>query len=264
MSHTPHVVPGRRAHRLVLALGTAGIAGVLVGACSSTSNTAATTTSAAPGSGGSSQTSGSPGTSGSSGSSGSSSSQLRSLSSAVQSGEHLTFKATYTSQTAGGASQTITIEQKPPKSVFASGTTSLINDGTTTYVCTAGGDTQQCVSESTGANPLASLGAILSPQTVLSYLQQAESQAAAHAAGYSLTFSNGTYAGQAAKCVAASGGVVGAGGKYCVTDSGVLAFVQSAGGSFELTDYSAAPPDSDFSLPAGASVITVPSVPTSG
>jgi hypothetical protein len=46
--------------------------------------------------------------------------------------------------------------------------------------------------------------------------------------------------------------------KYCVTDSGILAYGASAGNTFELTSYSPAPPDSDFTLPPGATVVTLP------
>jgi len=48
--------------------------------------------------------------------------------------------------------------------------------------------------------------------------------------------------------------------KYCVTDSGILAYAASAGGTFRLSGFSASPPASDFSLPAGATVITIPNV----
>ena len=49
--------------------------------------------------------------------------------------------------------------------------------------------------------------------------------------------------------------------KYCVTDSGILAYAASAGSTFELTSFTSSPAASDFALPAGATVITVPSIP---
>ncbi len=114
---------------------------------------------------------------------------------------------------------------------------------------------------SPGANPLGSITAIFDPTTVLSEFQVAEAQAAAHASGYSLAFSTGTYAGLGAKCVNFTNSTQTV--KYCVTNSGVLAYVQSAGSTFELTSYSSSPADSDFSLPAGATVLTIPTIPTS-
>jgi hypothetical protein len=178
----------------------------------------------------------------------------------VQAAEHASYKAVYTTQNSGGTSQTITIEQKPPKSVFSSGSGSVINDGTHTYFCSSSGGQQSCVSEAATTNPLASITAIFSPQTVLSALQQAETSAAAHAAGYSATFSNGTYGGQPSTCAEFTS--TGKAVRYCVTDSGILAYVQSAGGSFTLSSYSSSPADSDFALPSGATVITVPTIPT--
>ena len=223
---------------------TASIAAVLLGACSSTTNTAATTSST--------PTSSSPASGG-----GADAAKIQSLSSSVQAAEHATYKATYTSQNAAGTSQSVTIEQKPPKSVFSVAGTTVINDGTTTYYCSNNGGREQCVSQS-GANPLAAVETIFSPSTVLNAFEQAKTQAAAHAAGYNLAFSDASYAGQHSTCVSATGTTTF---KYCVTDAGVLAYGGSQGNSFTLTSYSGSPSDSDFALPAGASVVTVPSVP---
>ena len=229
------------------------LAGAALAACSSSPNTAATTTSGAA----SAATTGA----GSSGGGSTDASKIRSLSSAVQAGQHATFKAVYTTHTTGAPSQTITIEQMPPKSVFSTTGGSVINDGTRTYFCSSSGGTQQCVSESgaTGTSPLAAITAIFNPTTVLNEFQAAETQAAAHAAGYSLAFSGATYAGIPTKCIDFTHTAQTV--KYCVTDSGVLAYASSPGGSFELTSFTSSPAPSDFSLPAGATVITVPSIP---
>jgi hypothetical protein len=228
-------------------------AGAVLAACSSSSNTAATTTS------GGSATTASP--SGSSSGGGSSdASKIQSLSSSVQAGQHATFKAVYTTHSATAPSQTITIEQMPPKSVFGTTSGSVINDGTHTYFCSSSGGQEQCVSESGAAgNPLSAVTAIFNPATVLSEFQAAESAAAAHALGYGFAFSSETYAGVPTKCVNfthASQTV-----KYCVTDSGILAYASSAGNTFELSSFTSSPAASDFALPSGATVITVPSVP---
>jgi plastocyanin len=211
---------------------------------SSTATTAASTTTTAAGaaSGGSSD-----------------SAQIQSLSSEVRGGQHATYKATYTSHNVTGTSESLTIEQMPPKSVFSSGTTSVINDGTHTYFCSPSSGSQQCVSEAgSGTSPLASITAIFDPSTLLNEFQAAEAAAAAHTAGYSLAFSSGTYAGLSAKCVNFTHASTTV--KYCVTDTGILAYASSGGSTFELTGFSSSPSASDFALPAGATVITVPTL----
>ena len=72
----------------------------------------------------------------------------------------------------------ITIEQKPPKSVFSTSSGSVINDGTHTYFCTTTGGKKQCVSESgAGVNPLASITTLFSPTTLLNEFHAAEAAA---------------------------------------------------------------------------------------
>jgi hypothetical protein len=179
--------------------------------------------------------------------------------SSVQAGEHATFKAVYTSHTTSGTTQTITIEQMPPKSVFSVPTGSVIDDGTHTYFCTAAGGSEQCV-ESTPSgspDPFSALTEIFDPTTLLNEFHAAQSAAAAHTAGYAVAFSDATYAGLSAKCLDYTGG--GQSVKYCVTNSGILAYAQAAGGTFELTSFSSSPAASDFALPAGVPVITLPS-----
>ena len=226
------------------------VAGVVLGACggsgnsatkSSTTPAASSTTSAAASAGSSDL------------------SQLRALSSEVQAGKGASYKATYTSHSVSGTPQTITIEQKPPKSVFTTSSGSVINEGTRTYFCTSAGAQQQCVSESsTGANPFQSITNFFDPTTLLSEFRAAEAAAGSHTAGYSVAFSDSTYAGLQAKCLHYTSGSQTV--TYCVTDSGILAYAQSAGGTFELTGFSSTPPASDFALPAGATIVTVPNV----
>ncbi|HUO47533.1 MAG TPA: hypothetical protein VMU09_01740, partial [Acidimicrobiales bacterium] len=184
-------------------------------------------------------------------------SELQALAAKVQSGKGATFKATYTSS--GSSSQTIVFEQKPPKTFFSSGTSQVINNGSTTYFCSNdSGGSPTCIASSGSTNPLAGILDIFSGATVTAFLQTAQAQAAAHAAGYNLSYSNGTYAGQASKCISATG--PSGTGKYCVTDSGIIAYVDSGNGNvFQLTDYSTNVSDSDFQLPAGATTETLPS-----
>jgi hypothetical protein len=231
------------------------LAAVVLGACSSSTTAAKTTTTTTTTAASAATTA--PGSSG--GGSSSQSSQFSALSSSVQASERATYKAVYTSHPTSGASQTITIEQMPPKTVFSTTSGSVINDGTHTYFCSAAGGSNQCVeTTSTGSpNPLGSLTNFFNPTTLLSEFHAAQAAAAAHSAGYSVAFSGSTYAGLSAKCLNYSGG--GQTVKYCVTDSGILAYAQAAGGTFELTSYSSSPPASDFALPTGVPVITLPS-----
>ena len=182
-------------------------------------------------------------------------SQIAALSASVQAAEHGTFKAVYTSTT-NGTSDTVTIEQKPPKSVFASKGGSAINDGTKTYFCSTSGAGASCFSSAGGTNPLAALVQLFSPATAITAFQQAQTQIAARVSGYSVTFSSQTFAGQASTCVNING--QGQAGKYCVTKSGILAYEGTATSNFQLTSFSSVVADSDFSLPAGASVVTLP------
>ncbi len=234
-----------RAGRGVTVLVGLVLVGAALAACSS-SPTTATTPTTSP--------SGTTATTGGSAAGSTSLKKLESLSSSVKAAEKKTFKAVYTITNAS-TTQTVTIEQSPPKSVFGTKGGSVIDTGTATYYCSTTGTTT-CLSAGT-TNPLASLTALFSPATVLAGLQAAQTEAAAHAAGYNVSFSSQTYAGQPTSCANLSG--AGNSVKYCVTDSGILAYASSNGGSFALTSYSSSPPASDFSLPAGATVETIPS-----
>ncbi len=221
--------------------------GLVLAACSSSTNTAATTTTAAGGS--------TSATTGGSGSGGSSvSSQISALTSHLQAANRATFKAVYTA-TESGTNQTVTIEQSPPKSLFSAGSGVDINTGTTSYFCSTANGQNTCYNAG-ASNPLASLAALFSPATVRSALRTAQTEAAAHAAGYDVSFSTQSFAGQSATCASIAATATNA--KYCVTDQGVLAYAGSSSGSFTLTSYSSAPPASDFALPAGATVVTIP------
>jgi len=251
MSHaeaTP--APRARRRRLGIRLGSVavslGVAALVLGACSSN------------GSSSSSSSSSSSAPTGASGGS-SLSAELQSLSSKIQSGKGATFKATYSS-TGGSSSSTSTVvfEQKPPKTYFSSGDGLVLNDGKTTYYCSTSNGSPQCFASSSSSNPLGAVFGLFSGAAVTTFLQTARAQAAAHAAGYDLTYSSATYAGQPSHCVQASGPQ--GSGKYCVTDSGIIAYVDSGSGNvFELTDYTTNVSDSDFSLPAGATTVTLPS-----
>jgi hypothetical protein len=238
------------------------LVGAALGACSSspsasTASTATTSTS--------STTATSPTTAASAGTTPgpSASAQIQSLSAAVRTGQHATFKATYRAHNPGGTSESVTVEQMPPRSVFSAGTSSVLDDGTRTYFCSPSGGSEQCVSEAvsgSGTSPLASITAVFDPATVLNEFRAAEAAVVAHSAGSRVAFSHATYAGLAATCVDVTHESTTV--TYCVTNSGVLAYASTAGSTFELTAFSSSPPASDFTLPAGATVITVPPLGT--
>jgi hypothetical protein len=216
-------------------------------ACGSSSKTTSTTAASS----GSATTAAPAGGSGGS----SDASQLQALTASVQAAEHGTFKAVYTSVNANGTNATVTIEQMPPKTLFSTGQGDIIFDGSKTYYCSNGG--KQCVVYGAGAaNPLAALTNLFSPATAVTALQQAEGYAAAKTAGYNVSFSSQTFAGQSSKCVSGNGSQGNF--KYCITNSGILAYGGGNGNSFSLTSYSSSVSSSDFSLPAGATVITLP------
>jgi hypothetical protein len=87
-------------------------------------------------------------------------------------------------------------------------------------------------------------------------LKAAQAEAVAHAAGYDVTFSTASFAGQSATCATIA--AAGKNAKYCVTKQGILAYEGSSASSFTLTSYSSSPPASDFALPAGATVMSIP------
>jgi hypothetical protein len=181
-------------------------------------------------------------------------SKLAGLSASLRNAQTAPYKATY-SATYNGKSETLTFEQDPPKSFFSASGGEVIDTGTSTYFCSTSG-TITCLSAST-QNPLASLLDVLSPKTTADSLSAAQSALAAKVSGYSATFSSQTFAGQPTTCVTITGS--SGAGKYCVTGTGQLAYVSSSPSQvFEMTSYSSTVDQSDFSLPQGASVVTVP------
>ena len=143
--------------------------------------------------------------------------------------------------TRAAASQTITIEQKPPKSVFSTASGSVINDGTHTYFCSAsGGQPALRVGVDGRHQPLGVHRGPLRPDDAPERVPAAEAAAAAPQRGLQRRLLDSTYAGLHAKCVSYTSTATQT-VKYCVTNSGILAYAQSAGGTFELTGFSSSP-----------------------
>jgi len=240
-------------------------AGLLASGCGGSSSSSTTTTTSASGAGSTTPTTG--GTGGTSGAG-----QLQSLSGSIQKAKNATFQAVYTSTSSGGGTQTITLAQAPPKQLFSTtdssgSVSSIVNTGTGTYSCdTSSGSTPTCTSMAGmgGAGALSAVIGVYNGTTALSVINGWQSIEAAHLAGVSLSFTNTTIAGQPVRC--ADWKYQGSAATYCVTDGGVLAKVQSSGGSgssgggssFELTSFTTSPPAGTFDLPAGATVVTIP------
>ena len=190
---------------------------------------------------------------------GKSGSQFNQIQAAINNAKSLTFKAVYTSQSSGGSSSTTTIEQKSPKTLFSSGDSTVIFNGTTTIECSTGSG---CTTLPGSSNPFASAAELYSGAYILTLMQAYQNSAVLSAEGVSVNYSTATYAGQQSTCTTISGravGAAGAGAKWCVTNDGILAYSGgtsgsgSSSGAFELTSYTTNVPDSDFQAPASDS-----------
>lgn len=187
--------------------------------------------------------------------------ELSALSSQVQAAKNRSFKATWTTSSASGGPTTVTLEQKPPDSLFltsggSGGGGEFLATATASYFCGSSSGTETCLKES-GPNPLVGLMDLYTGDTFVSALQGYEAEVAAKVQGVDLKFSNQSFAGLSAKCVNASS--KGQSFKWCVTSSGILAYASTGGkATFSLTSYSTKVSASDFNLPHGATVATLP------
>lgn len=181
---------------------------------------------------------------------------LSSFAQQIQSGVHTIFKAVYTASGAG-TSGTYTIEQAPPKSLFKTSDGEVLATGSATYYCSTAAPVT-CVNAggSAGVNPLAALTQVFSATPIENAIQQAEAEAAAHTQGFNASFSTQSFGGLSSDCVTLTSASQTA--KYCATKSGVLTYSGTSTSSFQLTSYSSSPSPSDFQVPAGATVQTVP------
>lgn len=188
------------------------------------------------------------------------STKLKSLESSITSGSRAIFKATYSSTSGDGSTpQTITIERDPPMSVFGSSGESVIDTGHGTYMCgpdsSSGAPVTIC--ENLGSsNPMAGLMDMFNPTAIVGELQSVQGGLAERIAGYSITTSSKTYAGQPSTCVKMS--IAGSVSTYCVTEKGILSYVGSSGSVMQLTSFTSTVSASDFALPQGATMMTIP------
>ena len=245
-------VIGGRSRRVTIVAVIMG-ATLALAACTSSSSSSPSTT-AATSSGGGNSTGNGGGNSGSGGGS-SAASRLANLSSSLHAAEGAPFKATY-SGSYNGQTQTMTIAQDPPKSSFGVANAVIVDTGSQTYYCPTTAN-PTCINASS-EDPLSSLVDAFSPKAALSQLQAARAAVAGRAAGYNISFSSATFAGQPSTCVTAKSS--SASWKYCVTDKGYLAYASSGPQQvFQMTSFSTNVSASDFALPSGATVETIPS-----
>src|SRR4051812_40738778 len=73
--------------------------------------------------------------------------RIQTFQSKLESAQKLEFTADYESKDSSGKSEKLHVAQKPPKSSFTSGDTTIINDGQDTFTCSPTGDnnTTQCL-----------------------------------------------------------------------------------------------------------------------
>ena len=221
-----------------------------------------------------------------------SSQNLKSLSTQINKGKHLTYSVMYNS-VSDGKTSTVTIAQSPPKTYFASGGSVIINNGKTTYYCSpnesgnsgdsgnsgnsglgqlgqlGGGPATTTTTKASGSGSLQCLtrraaarwparGPLQCGQCAERVLRGGES-AVARALGIKLSSTSASYAGQPSTCISVAR--KGQTGKYCVTKQGLLSYSGSGKNYFKMVKYSAHPSSSLFNLPAGASTVTIPTIP---
>lgn len=187
--------------------------------------------------------------------------RLQKIEAAANKESKATFKLTYVSKDSGSNSQ-ITIEQKPPEQLWKTSDGEMIFNGKKAYYCSTSGGTTCMVYGSMSASPLAGMIGLYSASMYVQEMQGWQGLISEHIFGFRISFSRARFAGQASECVTWS--YQGTNTKYCVTNSGVLAYVGSSGkssggnSSFVLTSFSSHVRGSDFWLPRGAKITKLP------
>ncbi len=191
-------------------------------------------------------------------------SKLRQLETAVAKEPRATFKITYAFRNGQGKGS-YTVEQKPPEQLLRTSPPSpgeMIYNGRKTYYCSLYGSPKTCIIyPSVNASPVGSLmGVFFDIGTYVSTMKSWADMIGVNTAGFRVSFSNATFAGQRSDCVTWDFGRDNA--KYCVTDNGILAYVGGSNGgspsAFWLVSYSLNVSGSDFDLPAGAKITKLP------
>ncbi|HEY3841678.1 MAG TPA: hypothetical protein VGL48_00370 [Acidimicrobiales bacterium] len=183
-----------------------------------------------------------------------SSATLKTLEKNLANTKHLTYEAVYKS-VSGSTTSTVTIAQAPPKSNFSSAGGEVINTGKGNYYCSIESGKTSCLSAGS-SNPLVGLENVFSPTVAIAAFSEVKSGLLSKLAGIKATSSSATIGGQPSTCVTVT--VHGNGGKYCVTKKGILSYAGTSSSYFELTKFTSSPPASLFSLPSGATTVTLP------
>lgn len=178
---------------------------------------------------------------------GTSAKRIEKFSQRLETAQKLVYTADYESKDSSGKSEKVHVVQKPPKSAFSSGDTTIINDGTDTFTCGPqdSGSGIQCIkSAGTGGNgSLAGFTQGLSGAAVVSALS-----AAAIIPGFDAKESTRDVAGQHLDCVSVKSKSDKS--EYCVTADGILGFVSDEKGNvFTLTSFKKSASDNDFKPP---------------
>jgi hypothetical protein len=181
-------------------------------------------------------------------------SQIDKLTSDSQSASNLTYQATY-SYTSGGKTSTITVAQSAPKYYLKFGSSEFtLYTGKTIYGCASNACVKYTTQSPLAASTLGIFNGKLFQQTVKA---DALVQSALTAHGITVSFSSKTVANVPSDCVTVSKS--GQSFTWCVaTSNGVLTSWSSNHGSFTLTSFTTSPPSSDFTLPAGAHIVSIP------
>ncbi len=173
----------------------------------------------------------------------------------LKNSQNAPYSVTYALSGSAAAAGSFTYEQSPPKYRLTLSSVSVIETGSTIYLCTGSSVGEICTVD-TGTNPLASVEQAFSPSTVIPKLTTLKTELAAKTAGVTITTSSATYASQPSTCL--SYVQAGLTSKYCATDSGVLAYASNGSTTLTLTSYSSTVAASDFALPKGATLESLP------
>lgn len=185
--------------------------------------------------------------------------QINKVVNALKAGEHSTYEATYTADYTG-VSQTVTMAQKPPKTLFKmiggsltvgtaqfAGSELDVNTGKKIYSCNIDKSPATCFAETSGGS--ISEESVFLPAAVIFALESFEATKGSNSTG--VTSSTQRFGGQSATCVSIQSAHPV---KYCATSKGVLASVSAAGNTLALKRVSSSASSSLFKLPAGAQV----------
>ena len=175
--------------------------------------------------------------------------QIEKFQQQLQNAQKMVFSADYQSTDSGGKSQTIHVAQKPPKSLFKTNDTTVVNDGSNSYTCSPSGSNGEVLCIKTagagGGGSLAGVATALSGATVLAALS-----AAAIVPGFDAKESSRDLAGQHLDCVTITKSADNKHPEYCVTQDGILGYLaDDSGTTFSLTSFKKEASDSDFTPP---------------